>query len=90
VYLDDASSGNHTTSPDELEANRFAFEVLLPPALVNQLSQLALTETSVKTWAAQIGLHPGIVVGQLQHRKRLPWAHPLTRLKARYDIQTKA
>ena len=89
VYLDDASSGDHTTSPDELEANRFASDVLMPPELVSELNQLALTEASVKAWAAQVGLHPGIVVGQLQHRKRLPWAHPLTKLKARYDIQTK-
>jgi HTH-type transcriptional regulator/antitoxin HigA len=90
VYLDDASSGDHTTSPDELEANRFASDVLMPPELVSELSQLVLTEASVKAWAIQVGLHPGIVVGQLQHRKSLPWAHPLTKLKARYDIQTKA
>jgi hypothetical protein len=25
-------------------------------------------------------------VGQLQHRGLLPWAHALSRLKARYDI----
>lgn len=90
VYLDDASSGEHTTSPDELEANRFATDVLVPPTLANELTALPLTEASVKAWAAKVELHPGIVVGQLQHRERLPWAHPLTKLKARYDIQTKA
>jgi hypothetical protein len=31
-------------------------------------------------------VHPGIVVGQLQHRRRLGYGHVLTRLKARYDI----
>ncbi len=90
VYLDDASSGNQTSAPEEVEANRFASEVLMPAAIAGALAQVPLTEKGIKAFAAQVGLHPGIVVGQLQHRGRLPWAHPLTRLKARYDIQTRA
>jgi len=87
VYLDDASSGKQTTAPEELEADRFASEVLMPSALAQALDQLPLTRKDIEAFAAQTQLHPGIVVGHLQHNGRLPWAHPLTQLKARYDIQ---
>lgn len=90
VYLDDASAGHQTIAPEEVEANRFASEVLFPATLTDALAQVPLTEKGIKAFAAQVRLHPGIVVGQLQHRGLLPWAHPLTRLKARYDIQPRA
>jgi HTH-type transcriptional regulator/antitoxin HigA len=50
------------------------------------LPYLPLVAEEIAAFAAEIGVHPGIVVGQLQHRRLLPWAHALTRLKARYDI----
>jgi HTH-type transcriptional regulator/antitoxin HigA len=90
VYLDDASSGNQTIAPEELEANRFASEVLLPAPWANALQQVPLTENGIQAFADQAQLHPGIVVGHLQHHGHLPWAHPLTRLKTRYDIQSQA
>lgn len=87
VYLDDASSGDQTTDPEELEANRFASDILIPPKLAQVLEQLPLTRKDIEAFANQAQLHPGIVVGHLQHHRRLHWAHPLTKLKARYDIQ---
>lgn len=86
VYLDDAASGDTITAPEELEANRFATEVLISPAQQRRLGELALTAHAVKAFAREIELHPGIVVGQLQHRGRVSYAHPLTKLKARYEI----
>ena len=90
VFLDDASSGTQATTPEELEADRFAAEVLMPAAMTQALEELPLTKKDIEAFAAQAQLHPGIVVGHLQHDRRLPWAHPLTHLKARYDIQPRA
>jgi len=90
VFLDDASSGIQLTVPEELEADRFAAEVLIPSAMSTALKKLPLTKTDIEAFAAQIQLHPGIVVGHLQHHGRLSWAHPLTNLKARYVIQPQA
>jgi HTH-type transcriptional regulator/antitoxin HigA len=90
VYLDDASSGNQTIAPEEIEANRFASEVLLPAPWASALQQVPLTENGIHAFAEKAHLHPGIVVGHLQHHGHLPWAHPLTRLKTRYDIQSQA
>ena len=86
VYLDDAASGEATQAPEEIEANRFAAEVLIPSAQQRRLAELALTPSAVKAFARAIELHPGIVVGQLQHRGRVGYAHPLTKLKARYEV----
>jgi HTH-type transcriptional regulator/antitoxin HigA len=90
VFLDDASSGTQATTPEELEADRFAAEVLMPAAMNQALEELPLTKKDIAVFAAQAQLHPGIVVGHLQHHGRLPWAHPLIHLKARYDIQPRA
>ena len=90
VFLDDASSGTQATAPEELEADRFAAEVLMPSAMAQALEELPLTKKDIEAFSTQAQLHPGIVVGHLQHHGRLPWAHPLTHLKARYVIQTSA
>ncbi len=86
VFLDDASAGDTVNSAEEQEANRFASEVLLPKRFRADLASLPLTSPAVKDLARQIGVHPGIVVGQLQHHKRIPYSHPLTSLKERYEI----
>ncbi len=41
--------------------------------------------TEIEAFAAEIGVHPAIVVGQLQHRDLLPRAHALTRPTTGYD-----
>ena len=89
VFLDDASSGALVTATEELDADRFAADVLIPLLLVKELEKLPLTKRDIQAFAAQAHLHAGIVVGHLQHHGRLPWAHPLTHLKARYEIQNK-
>jgi HTH-type transcriptional regulator / antitoxin HigA len=86
IFLDDASSGDTVQSTEEQEANRFATDVLIPRAHQPELMTIALDDRSVAAFAQQLGVHPGIVVGQLQHRKRIGWDHALTRLKARYEI----
>ena len=88
IFLDDAAAGDTTESPEEHEANRFATDQLIPRAQQPLLDTLPLDTRSVEGFARQLGLHPGIVVGQLQHRGRIGYDHALTRLKARYQINT--
>lgn len=86
VFLDDASSGEAVQSPAEQEANRFATDMLIPRARQPELLQLPLTFEAIEAFAREVGVHPGIVVGQLQHRRRIGYDHALTRLKARYSL----
>ena len=88
IFLDDAAAGDTTGSPEELEANRFAADQLVPRAQQHLLDSLPLDAAHVEALASQLGLHPGIVVGQLQHRKRIGYDHALTRLKARYQFKS--
>ncbi|KJS04966.1 MAG: DNA-binding protein [Gammaproteobacteria bacterium BRH_c0] len=80
IFLDDP---NHATqnSPEEDEANRWAGDTLIPSAYAFELSQLE-TETQIMVFARQINIHPGIVVGRLQHDQKLGYATHLNRLKA--------
>jgi HTH-type transcriptional regulator/antitoxin HigA len=86
IFLDDAAEGDTVDSAEEHEANRFATDQLIPRAQQPLLDTLPLDAASVEGFARQLGLHPGIVVGQLQHRKRIGYGHALTRLKARYQV----
>ena len=88
VFLDDAASGAAVESPEEQEANQFATDVLVPAAHRAALDVLPLDRASVEAFAKQIGIHPGVIVGQLQHRGRVGHAHALTTLKARYPLKT--
>jgi HTH-type transcriptional regulator / antitoxin HigA len=87
VFLDDAASGAAVETPEEQEANQFSAELLIPPAHKMDMQTLRLERADVLAFAKKLGIHPGIVVGQLQHRGRLSFAHPLTKLKARYEIK---
>lgn len=86
VFLDDASSGAVVNSKEEIEANQFAADVLIPPVDRKRLEQLALTSESVRALASDLQIHPGLVVGALQHVGRVSYASPLTKLKERYEI----
>jgi HTH-type transcriptional regulator / antitoxin HigA len=88
VFLDDAASGAAVQSTEEQEANQFAADVLVPAMHRAALDALPLDRASVEAFAKRIGIHPGIVVGQLQHRGRVGYAHALTTLKSRYELTT--
>jgi HTH-type transcriptional regulator/antitoxin HigA len=87
VFLDDASSGDTVDSHEEREANRFACDVLVPRARQAELQTLPVTQASVEAFARELRVHPGIVVGQLQHLGRVGYGHTLSKLKARYTLQ---
>ncbi|MFC1750513.1 helix-turn-helix domain-containing protein [Pseudomonadota bacterium] len=65
VYLDDPNSGQ-TTDQNEHEANTWAGDWLIQPQYKYELAALR-SKTEVKRFANKLGIHPGIVVGRLQH-----------------------
>ncbi len=71
------------TSKQEREADAFAREVLFPKAAEDDYRHIEPIEAHVIELAKRHGLHPGIVVGRLQHDGRLPW-NRMNHLKERY------
>lgn len=59
------------TSPTEAEANEFAARTLIPAEFQDQMKRVVLLAKPIIRLAMQIGVSPGIVVGQLQHAGRL-------------------
>lgn len=59
---------------EETEANSFAEGFLIPPAeLKNFAMATPLSKKNIRLFAERLGIAPGIVVGQLQNKKHLPW-----------------
>jgi HTH-type transcriptional regulator/antitoxin HigA len=90
VFLDDASSGAAVQSKEEKEADQFAADVLINPVDRHRFDQIALTVPGVRAFAREIDIHPGIVVGCLQHMGLVEYASPLAQLRARYQIAAKS
>lgn len=65
VFLDDPTA-SHADNPQEHEANLWAGEFLIPPQCAESLGNLR-GRTAVAEFAQSIGVHPGIVVGRMQH-----------------------
>lgn len=89
VFLDDASAGATTQSKEEKEADQFAADTLIAPADKKRLGLVAHNAAAIQAFAQSIDIHPGIVVGHLQHLGLVPYASALTRLKARYELKVK-
>ncbi len=72
----------------EDEANAFAQDMLIPPVDYNTfVSQDTFTAVAIRRFAADIGIHPGIVLGRLQRDGKVPYPTPLnTSLKIRYEF----
>lgn len=76
---------NGSEDPREKEANVFAANTLIPPnAYERFINRDRFYSEDVKTFAVEVGIHPGIVVGRLQHEKRLR-AKWLNGLRERYE-----
>lgn len=65
VFLDDPNA-THTDDPQEQEANNWAGNWLIPVQYRDRLESLH-SRVDVLRFAREIGIHPGIVVGRLQH-----------------------
>lgn len=68
----------------EHEANEFAASVLIPEGCQTELENLPLDGREVIRFARKIGVSPGIVVGQLQHRGLIT-PRQLNNLKTRFS-----
>jgi HTH-type transcriptional regulator/antitoxin HigA len=66
VFLDDPSKAA-SSSKEEREANAWARDYLIPPIAATALAQIPHTKAAVSGFARSIGMHPGIVVGRMQH-----------------------
>jgi HTH-type transcriptional regulator/antitoxin HigA len=72
VFVDE-DGGDKSEVEDE--ANRFARDLLLPPAAFTQFTRAGdFSLAAVKRFASEIGVAPGIVVGRMQHDKLLPYS----------------
>ncbi len=64
--------------PEEIRANTSAAEFLVPkPELDSFITRVRplYSEQRVLLFARRIGVHPGLVVGQLQFRDEIPYTH---------------
>ncbi len=83
--------GMNGLDPDkENEANEFSENELIPKKLLQTFAQSnRLSKTNIKIFAQDLGIAPGIVVGQLQHKQLLPRAH-CNELKQRFQWKEEA
>jgi HTH-type transcriptional regulator/antitoxin HigA len=88
VFLDDPTKSG-SLSKEELEANAWARDFLIPTKLAAAMASLPKTKAAVTKFARSIGVHPAIVVGRMQHDQLLDvtW---LNDLKVSFVFKTKA
>ncbi len=81
-FLDDENNEEKKSTEQEIEADRFAADFLIPPSEYKVFLQKGVFgKDSIKTFARHLGIAPGIVVGRLQHDKRIDhsWHNDLRR-----------
>jgi HTH-type transcriptional regulator/antitoxin HigA len=85
VYLDDDPElrGEAGVPTVELEANKFAETVLIPGGIPTRIATGRLSARDVVRASRDLGVAPGVLVGQLQHRKIIGF-DTLNGLKRRY------
>jgi len=83
TYLDVDLVGGHLATlpvkpPLEQEADRYAADAIVPEHYLETFIhgvRPAYSRTKILTFASQMGVHAGIVVGQLQHRGEIQYSH---------------
>jgi HTH-type transcriptional regulator/antitoxin HigA len=83
IFLDDPNAAQ-TSDPRECEANEWSGNWLIPAEHIAILPDLR-TKAAVIEFARLIGVHPGIVVGRLQH-DRLIVPSWMNDLKQRFEF----
>lgn len=71
------------TPEEEVEANNFSESILIPVEYRKELTTIEKTNFGIVRFAKRIGISPGILVGQLQHRGIIPQQH-FNKLKIRF------
>jgi HTH-type transcriptional regulator / antitoxin HigA len=78
VELTESLQAKGALPPEELRANNAAAEFLIPKTELDSFIirvRPLYSEQRILLFAKRIGVHPGIVVGQLQHRDEVPYTH---------------
>lgn len=70
-YVDSDADEAQPENEIEREANNFAASILIPPDVSARLTRRTTTRDIIRL-ASQLGVSPGIVVGQMQHRGVVP------------------
>ena len=74
-----ADAQSHEDKPEsEREADQFAASFLVSPVELDRFIDRVhplYSKTKISMFAKRLLVHPGIVVGQLQFRKKIPYAH---------------
>jgi len=84
VFVDDDKEGD---SEIERDADRIAANLLIPPSEFNEfIIKHDFNEKAILRFARRLGIAPGIVVGQLQHRGYLGW-HQFNELKRKMKFE---
>ncbi len=73
AYVDDERP---ESDAEEAEADAWAEEKLVGQARLRVfMAGQPRAKSDVRDFAASVGIHPGIIVGMLQHHRVLPWTH---------------
>lgn len=77
IFLEGKGSEAAEEQDKETEANKFAEDILIPPAEFKEFlnSGQQRSKAGIEKFASKIGIAPGIVVGRLQHDNFLPKNH---------------
>ncbi len=79
-FLEDADS---LSTIEEEAANEFAENIIIPPEYKSKFRALFPSTRNVIRFAVEIGIAPGLIVGQLHHSGRVPYRQ-LTKLQRHY------
>ena len=82
VFLDGDKLGD---GPEEESANKYAANFLIPEEKTHLLKTMRPSANLVHAIAMELGIHPGIIVGRMQHDGLLLMSH-LNRLKDRFEF----
>ena len=75
-------NSNADLTESEQKANEWASDFLIPRTdWENFIGESVFTRSTIVSLANTQGIAPGIVVGRLQHERRIPWATALNSLK---------
>jgi HTH-type transcriptional regulator/antitoxin HigA len=71
IFLDEFDGGEKLESQQEIEADQWAKEFLIPSKYDVELTTLK-SKQAVAEFAERLGIHPAIVVGRLQREEVIP------------------
>lgn len=84
VFIHDGRTKDDAHDNEELEADQFARDLLIPRNVAADLPTLT-GRPAIRAFAERIGVSPGIVLGRLQHDGLIP-QHHMSDLKERWEL----